>query len=266
MLEKTTKDGKERGILNKMYSHQYRFEPLKPSAHALDQLLPSEQEVRLGNGTYASTMDISRIENLRSDSNISYYSRMKNAKNAYLDLLEKCTNPTHQLSDESLDKLGRRGLINKEGQPSDSVKNILLYLFEQDTMFNKLKKIATQVKLRDGTEEHYEPVKHVMYNLKEINRENTEAVSELHKLCENPNYTLKNDTAEVLKSQGLINEHTGQPHDSVKNIVLCSFDEESRQLRSPAMPFNELEKDVQKKNSKKEFKTIYLKKSIKINS
>jgi hypothetical protein len=50
----------------------------------------------------------------------------------------------------------------------------------------------------------------------------------------------------VLKSKSFINQATGKPYKAVENIVLSSFDEKSGELRSPAMPFDELEKWVQK--------------------
>ena len=241
MLGKTTQDDKEKMILNRMYPHQYRFEPLKPSAHAPDKLLPSEQEVRLENGTYASAMDIHRIDYFRDNCCFDQYDMYEDRKKACSDLLKKCKDATYQLSNESRQMLVDQGLINEKGEPCDSVKNIMLYLFEQGRskmMYST--NTVEQVKLRNGTEVHYKLAERVKSRLKEINKQNPQAVSELYEFCQDPNNTLKGDTTEVLKSKGLIDGRTGQPRDSVKNIVLCSFDEESRQLRSPVMPLDEL--------------------------
>jgi hypothetical protein len=241
MLEKTTPNDEEKKILVSMYPHQYRFEPLKPSAHTLDQLLPSEQEVRLGNGTYASAMDIKLVDEFMRSCEFNVEYNCRDRKNACKELLNKCKDATYQISYKS-HKILRGVLINEQGEPSDSVKKIMLCRFEQNRV-NTDSNTVEQVKLRNGTEVCYPTVCRVIRNLDKIN---DQAVSDLHMLCKDPNHVLKGDTTQVLKSKGLIDKHTGQPCDSVKNIVLCSFDEESRQLRLPTIPFDELEEEVRK--------------------
>jgi hypothetical protein len=48
------------------------------------------------------------------------------------------------------------------------------------------------------------------------------ALYDLEQKCSNPNHRLSSNSQEVLKEYKLINEHTGKPSYSVKNIVLSS--------------------------------------------
>ncbi len=228
-------------LYRKQYEESQRRQEASSSHHAEtpsyspDKLLPSKRMMQLENGTSASARDIEHIEDLRALADpLKNYGHRWN-KQALLDLEMKCKDSTYQLSNEdSREELKRRGLINEEGQPSDSVKNILRDLRERGCLFDKDEPLATQVKLRNGTEEHYNVVGDVMSKLEDINNQNSQALCEFYKLCQDSDYALKGDTTEILKARGLINEQ-GQPEDAAKNIVLCSFDEQSRQLHSPAM-------------------------------
>ena len=131
------------------------------------------------------------------------------------------------------------------GEPSDSVKNIVLSS-SQSNSGDGSPVAADRVKLKNGADEDPTLVKTVMSLLRDLRAKKPEALSELHKLCQDQNYTLDNDTTEVLKSKSFINQDTGKPYKAVENIVLSSFDEKSGKLCSPAMPLDELEKWVQK--------------------
>ena len=180
----------------------------------------------------------------RENSNQNRVGRMVDLELALYDLEQKCSNPNYQLSSNSQKVLEEYKLINM-GEPSDSVKNIVLSS-SQSNSGDGSPVAADRVKLKNGADEDPTLVKTVMSLLRDLRAKKPEALSELHKLCQDQNYTLDNDTTGVLKSKSFINQDTGKPYKAVENIVLSSFDEKPGKLCSPAMPLDELEKWVQK--------------------
>jgi hypothetical protein len=181
-----------------------------------------------------------------TDSDQERLGRMADLELALYDLEQKCSNSNHRLSSNSQEVLKEYKLINEHtGKPSYSVKNIVLSS-SQSNSGDGSPVAADRVKLKNGADEDPTLVKTVRSLRRDLRAKKPEALSELHKLCKDQEYKLDNDTTEVLKSKSFINQATGKPYKAVENIVLSSFDEKSGELRSPAMPFDELEKWVQK--------------------
>ncbi len=212
-----------------------------PADHPPASLFPSEMMIELEKGIRVPVRDINSVEMLRCCCNEKIYQSKKQALKA---LEQKCQNSAYELSAEDRKKLVEQNLIDKDtGQPSESVKAIVCYLSKKGDLFEPSEHIVQHVKLKNGTDVDWTLTKKIMQALSDVKLANPQAISELYELCDTKNYRLESATiAEVLKSSKLIDEYTGQPSESVKTIVLCSFDKKSGKLHNPRMGQYDLER------------------------
>ncbi len=214
--------------------HSEASDHSSPAAHPPASLFPSEMMIELEKGICVSARDIDSVEMLRECCNAEFY---KSYKQALAALEQKCQNSAYELSAEDRKKLVEDNLIDKDtGQPRESVKAIVCYLSKKGDLFKPEEKIVQRVKLKNGTDVDWTLTKKIMRTLSDVKLANPQAISGLYKLCNTKNSRLESATiAEVLKSNKLIDEDTGQPSESVKAIVLCSFDQKSGKLQDPRM-------------------------------
>jgi hypothetical protein len=214
--------------------HSEASDHSSPATHPPASPFPSEMMIELEKGICVPARDIHSVEMFRDCCNEEYY---KSRKQALIALEKKCQNSAYELSAEDRKKLVEENLIDKDtGQPHKPIKDIVCYLSEKGDLLKPWKKIIQRVKLKNGTDVDWTLTKKIMKALTDVRRSNSQAILGLYKLCDTKNYRLEDATiAEVLKSNELIDENTGQPSESVKAIVLCSFDKESGKLHNPRM-------------------------------
>src|SRR5271157_1513349 len=102
------------------------------------------------------------------------------------------------------------------------------------TSFNPSKRM---MKLENGTSASAKDIEAIEYLRVEVNHCSKiflKGLKDLEMKLKNPDHQLSNKGLYNLRSKELIDENKNLT-DSVKNIVLCSFDKESRQLRSPTI-------------------------------
>lgn len=77
------------------------------------------------------------------------------------------------------------------------------------------------LKLKNGTEEAAPLVRVTMMALRSLMQDHPIAFFELVTLCRDRNHTLFGNTGVILRDQTLI-QSDGQPHDSIRNIVVSA--------------------------------------------
>jgi hypothetical protein len=94
--------------------------------------------------------------------------------------------------------------------------------------------LMTTVRLRNGSDEADGLVRVTMISLRDLAETNPIAFFEMVMICRNRVHRLFGNVGDLLKGRNLI-EHDGQPHNSVRNVVLSAVvgDGLDMTLRSP---------------------------------
>jgi hypothetical protein len=211
-----------------------------------------QSRVRLENGEKVPVGDIvSTLITLKDLCDQASRERSENIFNMktgmpLMELYTACEVPNYRMYDDWQKVLTETGLIDKNTkQPSASVRNIVLSFFKDNVAIRDGEFFSQNlelVKLRNGSEYTHDEVKKVMDVLNEIYKQNGNYISKLYDFSKRKERKLDKSTAKVLESRGLIDQQTRRPNASVRDVVLSSFDKESGQLHSPAIPLDELVK------------------------